>query len=292
MSRRPGPLTLIACAEIGRGAIAMLGAMVVAVVALVDDGGLGALALFVPGMLAAGAVLHATTGILALRLHPAARALLTIIGVMSLCSVPLGTALGIMLLVYVNRPDVRSLFGSSGEEAQESPGNVAGSSAKPAVLGVMIGIVLGALMIFGSWDAKARLDEASMRGHLLRSMGDLKRIASERDTRSLLPRVAAATTIDDLLGELEGATPQRLPRANGWGHAYRYEAWTDANGRAHYALGSAGRDGRWEHERLASYERGLTEGIDADLIWLDGAWLRESTAAHPPGVARPGDSTR
>jgi type II secretory pathway pseudopilin PulG len=54
-----------------------------------------------------------------------------------------------------------------------------------------------------------------------------------------------------------------LPLNDAWGHPYRYER----AGRSFF-IGSAGRDGLWEHPRLSQYRgREPMSGWDADIVY-------------------------
>jgi hypothetical protein len=167
-----------------------------------------------------------------------ARPLLMIVAVMCLCGVPVGTALGIMLLVYLGKPETKALFRARTGDAQEDVSvPVVRSSLLPALLGVALGITLGAMISIRMHGAAARLEEPIQRGEIKRSMGDMRSIASALDAHAREPGAAAAATMEELLHALEATTPERFARANPWGHELRYEAWTDRDGRARYALG-------------------------------------------------------
>lgn len=84
-----------------------------------------------------------------------------------------------------------------------------------------------------------------------------------------------AQTIHDLARQLEPTYIKRMPREDVWLNALRYEAWTtpDAPAPDHYAVGSAGKNGKFEERSLRVYTYGPTSDFDCDIVLSDGKWL-------------------
>jgi tetratricopeptide (TPR) repeat protein len=84
-----------------------------------------------------------------------------------------------------------------------------------------------------------------------------------------------AKTIDDLAKYLEPTYIQRMPRDDVWLNTLRYEVWTtpDALAPDHYAIGSGGKNGKFEERSLRDYKYGPTSDFDCDIVMSDGKWL-------------------
>jgi tetratricopeptide (TPR) repeat protein len=89
-----------------------------------------------------------------------------------------------------------------------------------------------------------------------------------------------AQTIDDLARQLEPTYISRMPRDDVWLNALRYEVWTtpDAAAPDHYAIASAGKNGKFERTSLRLYPSGPTSDFDCDIVMSDGKWI-----AYPEG---------
>jgi type II secretory pathway pseudopilin PulG len=80
------------------------------------------------------------------------------------------------------------------------------------------------------------------------------------DHQSQYPNVRSFAELEPLL---EPAYTITLPLNDAWGHLYRYER----AGRSFF-IGSAGRDGLWEHARLSQYRgRKPMSSWDADIVY-------------------------
>ncbi len=66
---------------------------------------------------------------------------------------------------------------------------------------------------------------------------------------------------------------------DGWNHPFRYECWASEGSDKcdHYAVGSAGRDGTFEHPTLREYKLvgtgTKTTNYDNDLVYSDGEFV-------------------
>jgi tetratricopeptide (TPR) repeat protein len=99
-----------------------------------------------------------------------------------------------------------------------------------------------------------------------RALADLRTLASALEARATdtneYPRVQA---IGDLAPLLEPTYIKRMPRSDPWGQPWRYESWKD-----HYAIGSAGRDRKFDRASLRQYPKTSTTSFDGDLVYRDG----------------------
>ncbi|MDQ6802482.1 MAG: tetratricopeptide repeat protein [Acidobacteriota bacterium] len=84
-----------------------------------------------------------------------------------------------------------------------------------------------------------------------------------------------AQSIDDLARQLEPTYIKQMPRDDVWLNAFRYEVWTtpDAAGAGHYAIASAGKNGKFEKASLRQYAYGPTSDFDCDIVMSDGQWI-------------------
>jgi hypothetical protein len=60
---------------------------------------------------------------------------------------------------------------------------------------------------------------------------------------------------------------------DGWNRPIIYEMRSEQlNGSIteHYYLGSAGKDGKWEHPSLKDYSEAMVKGSDRDIVYCDG----------------------
>jgi len=138
---------------------------------------------------------------------------------------------------------------------------------------VVDGIVLGyfIFVVYPSvWTSRGR----SLQTQTIANIRALATALEERasDTNEY-PRVK---TIDDLAPLLEPTYIKRIPRVDGWGNPLRYESWKqDAKsvGADHYAIGSAGRDHKFERASLRRYSKTSTTTFDGDLVFRDGEWI-------------------
>jgi hypothetical protein len=122
-----------------------------------------------------------------------------------------------------------------------------------------------------------------------RTMADMRTLVTALEARAAdtneYPRVR---TVDDLAPLLEPTYIKRMPKTDGWGNPWRYESW----GADHYAIGSGGRDRKFEKASLRQYSRASTSGWDGDLVFRDGEWISwpegvpqvEDRATNPPPV--------
>jgi Flp pilus assembly protein TadD len=96
--------------------------------------------------------------------------------------------------------------------------------------------------------------------------------------------------MDELARFLEPTYIRHLPREDAFGNAIRYESWQAGPERAgadHYAIGSAGRDWKWDMPSLRAYSRRGTDGSDCDIVYSDGAFIVYPRATDVLPMAEP-----
>lgn len=76
-------------------------------------------------------------------------------------------------------------------------------------------------------------------------------------------------SVRELAAVLEKEGASRLPDRDPWGNEYRYESTG-----SEVAIASAGADGRWEELSLFAYLEQKTGGVDADIVFRDGRFVR------------------
>jgi hypothetical protein len=79
------------------------------------------------------------------------------------------------------------------------------------------------------------------------------------------------SSVEALAPLLEGRYIQSVPRLDSWRRPLRYEV-EGSGPDARYFLGSAGRDGRWAHSRLADY-RDLPGPHGDDIVYSNGGFV-------------------
>lgn len=126
--------------------------------------------------------------------------------------------------------------------------------------------------------AVPNLLNAVERGKQKRTMTDIRTAAtaveSYRIDHGTLPE---AGSWPELAALVEPTYVKRLPGADGWQRAFRYEAWIldpDSPGPDSYGVASAGKGGIWQHPSLRDYEPGPTRDYRDDIVYRDGAFVR------------------
>jgi tetratricopeptide (TPR) repeat protein len=116
-----------------------------------------------------------------------------------------------------------------------------------------------------------------------RTMADLRSIATAVEARATdFNAYPAAQTLDDLARQLEPTYIKKIPRHDGYGNPFRYEAWKEdpkSPGPDHYAIGSAGHDWKFDKSSLRQYSSGPFTNFDCDLVYTNGTFV-----TYPEGV--------
>jgi type II secretory pathway pseudopilin PulG len=130
-----------------------------------------------------------------------------------------------------------------------------------AVLAIPIAGILAAIAIPNFLTAMQRSKQK-------RTMADIRMLAQDVEQR-------AGTA---------GSYPQTLDakQQDGWGTALRYECLGEEEKPcAGYAISSAGKDLRFEHDSAGEYSEGATAKFDCDIVWANGSFLQ-----YPEGAQR------
>jgi type II secretory pathway pseudopilin PulG len=147
-----------------------------------------------------------------------------------------------------------------------------GTGGKNSLVIVVVVIILAVLAIpmLGIFSAIAipHLLTAMQRSKQKRTMADIRTMAGQADayfaTHGRYPETVGVIKVD------------------GWNHPFRYSCINEAEKPcAGYAIVSAGKDGRFEHDSAAGYTAGKTSNFDADIAWVNGAFLQ-----YPEGAQR------
>jgi type II secretory pathway pseudopilin PulG len=122
-----------------------------------------------------------------------------------------------------------------------------------------------------------------------RTMADIRTLgaaleAYASDNNQEYPKGAAPV---DLRAVLEPKYIKDVPSVDGWGHGFQYICLKDATSASDkcvgYVIGSAGRDGRFEHdsllETLAGQTPMATTNFDCDIVYSAGQFVE-----YPEGV--------
>ena len=114
--------------------------------------------------------------------------------------------------------------------------------------------------------------EALDRGRQTSTVADMKEISTALERYAVdyqkYPEVEAFLELRPLL---EPKYIKKLPREDGWGHAFTYGAEEEGGA---YRLSSPGKDGEWEG---AGEEK--EKDFDSDIICVDGVFLDEEDEA-------------
>jgi general secretion pathway protein G len=235
-------------------------------------------------------IIHTFTGIGLWKLRPFGRTLQIILAILALISIPIGTIIGIFVLIYMYKPEVKTLF--SGKAVSELQPNEIYQLSKLQTSGSGAGVVIAVVAIFfigiaviGIIAAIAipNLVNAIQRGKQKRTMADIRAIATACEAygedNKAYPNVS---TFEELIPKLEPKYVKTVPRLDGWEHKFRYTAWneeddTEGDGPYHYAIISHGKDGKEDSENYA--KETPTSNFNNDIVFSDGIFL-----VYPEGV--------
>jgi type II secretory pathway pseudopilin PulG len=159
-----------------------------------------------------------------------------------------------------------------GNPANGAPKPQLGTGGSSSIVIAIVAAVLAilAIPITGILAAIAipNLLTAVQRSKQKRTMAEIRTLARDLEQR-------ASTT---------GSYPRTLETSpkDGWGTDLRYECLeAQEQPCAGYAISSAGKDLRFEHDSAAGYAPGSTVKFDCDIVWTDGAFVQ-----YPEGVQR------
>lgn len=179
-----------------------------------------------------------------------------------------------------------------GNPTNGMPRPVAGAKAtNPAIVIVLVivgGLMLVAFIGIVAAIAIPNLLTAKQRASQKRTMADIRSLAVAAEAyaadNNQYPKASAPA------GLTEALVPKYIksvPVVDGWGHEFRYTCLKDATAPQSekcvgYVIGSAGRDGRFEHDSLLetlAEEPKATTNFDCDIVYSDGKFVE-----YPEGV--------
>ncbi|HEX3068827.1 MAG TPA: type II secretion system protein GspG, partial [Thermoanaerobaculia bacterium] len=179
-----------------------------------------------------------------------------------------------------------------GNPSNGAPRPVASAKGSNTALIIVI-VVVGLLLIVAVLGIVAAIAipnflTAQQRAKQKRTVADIRSLSAAIEAYSTdkneYPKGATAA---DLAAALSPTYIRTVPAVDGWGHALQYTCIKDTTNPdsdkcAGYALGSAGKDLRFEHESLletvAAGER-PTSNFDCDIVYSNGKFVE-----YPEGV--------
>jgi general secretion pathway protein G len=153
-----------------------------------------------------------------------------------------------------------------------------GTNVLLIVIGVaVVGLISVAIIGILAAIAIPNLLTAKARSAQKRTMADMRSIATAVEAYAVdtnqFPR---ATSLEELRPIIEPKYIRTMPTVDCWGHAFRYDS---SRGEPGYFLGSAGKDGRFDHNSLSEYSDSATQNFDCDIVFANGKFVQ-----YPEGV--------
>ena len=170
----------------------------------------------------------------------------------------------------------------AGTAARPVAASRSGSNTAMIVIFVIVG-VFAVIAIIGILAAIAipNFMTATERAKQRRTLADMRSIATAVEAYSTdkqtYPQVSDLTALQ---AELVPTYMRTLPIQDAWTHAMKYECVSVAEGVCNqYGIGSAGKDGQWEHESLRDYLQGPSQKFDCDIVYRTGTFIQ-----YPEGI--------
>jgi Tfp pilus assembly protein PilE len=183
-----------------------------------------------------------------------------------------------------------------GNPSNGAPRPAAGAGAKGTNTALIVVLVVVGLVVVVAFIgivaaiAIPNLLTAKQRAEQKRTMADIRSLGAAlesyaSDNNQEYPKGAAPV---DLRDALVPKYIQSVPSVDGWGHGFQYVCLKDATSPQSdkcigYVIGSAGRDGRFEHdsllETLAGQGPKATTNFDCDIVYSAGQFVE-----YPEGV--------
>jgi general secretion pathway protein G len=237
---------------------------------------------FVAAIMVAFAVLHFFAGYGLWNLRPWGRTIQLVLAYIGLLSIPIGTIISILILVYLSKPEVKLLFsGRSSSKLQPQEIQLLQKFNKPATGGggVVVAVLAGffvLIAIIGIIAAIAipNLLNAIQRGKQKRTMADMRSIATACEAYAVDNEMYPdAKSITELKPYLVPEYIRTIPEKDGWERAFQYQAWKadeTQKGPTSYMIVSLGKDGTADGENY--YEGVSTTSFNNDIVFSDGTF--------------------
>lgn len=183
-----------------------------------------------------------------------------------------------------DRPTPKTLASSSSPKTGGSKALWLLVAAGCAVFAFFFLGIIAAILIPNFLDALHRAKQKRTMADLTTSGGAILSYWVEHEA---LP---PGETYEEVIRVVEDESSQTLPRIDGWKRPFRYECWSELEEPGAesascdvFRLASAGRDGVFEHESLADYERGAFphNHYDRDVVFDPGGPFQFPGARDP-----------
>jgi type II secretory pathway pseudopilin PulG len=116
---------------------------------------------------------------------------------------------------------------------------------------------------------------AKQRAMQKRTMADIRSIATACEAYATdTNHYPEAASIEELRSKLAPTYIRDLPAKDAWTRDFRYQAWSREKELDSYGIGSAGKDGSFEHENLQEYSSGGASGFDCDIVYANGEFVQ------------------
>jgi type II secretion system protein G len=158
-----------------------------------------------------------------------------------------------------------------------------GSNTALIVIGVVVGlfVIIGVIGIIAAI-AIPNMVTAAERAKQKRTTADMRSLATAVEAYATdNNHYPNATDVEGLRPLLTPTYMRNIPSRDGWTREYRYAAWARERELDSYAIGSAGKDGIWQHDKVDEYAQGPTRSFDCDLIFANGSFVQ-----YPEGVQK------
>jgi len=191
---------------------------------------------------------------------------------------PLGTIISILILIYLNKPEIKILFSGKTPQQLTNEESQILASVKPQNMGTVAAIVGVAIIVLVAMSgiiaaiAIPNFLNAVQRGKQKRTVSELRIIALACEAYATDYNAYPKTQpIEDLSKVLQPTYIKVLPLVDGWGHPFRYQ---DLNSQG-YVVASTGKDGLLEYEDLGNYMRNTaTRSFNNDIVFSNGGFVQ------------------
>jgi type II secretory pathway pseudopilin PulG len=177
--------------------------------------------------------------------------------------------------------------GRSTNGAQTAPPAASGGTN---IVVVIVALIVGGLFVIAIAGILAAIAipnflTAMQRSKQKRTMADIRSIAAAVEAygadNNAYPQAASIETLEPLVRPKYIAA---MPNKDGWDHPMKYSCYETKDGHCSgYVLGSAGKDGMFEHSNLREYvdsPTGATTSFNADVIFAIGSFIQYPEGAQ------------
>jgi general secretion pathway protein G len=286
--QRPPVITLIAVLQYAASAIMLMGFAGFIFFGIKEQ---NPIYYIVAAIMVAFSVLHFFAGYGLWNLRPFGRKLQLILAYIGLLSIPIGTIISVLILIYLHKPEVKLLFsGKPSSELQPQEIQLLQKFNKPSTGGggVVVAVLAGLFVIvtiIGIIAAIAipNLLNAIQRGKQKRTMADMRSIATACEAYAVDNEMYPdAKSIAALKPFLVPEYIRHMPEKDGWERAFQYQAWKaddTQKGPTSYMIVSLGKDGTADAQNY--YEGVTTTSFNNDIVFSDGTFWQYPEYSSP-----------